>query len=333
MRDMQGIFDTTTSSPLNSVNLAFVRTCSNDAFMGNRGPIHSNSSAGGPGLSWHFRGKAIIDAVFADLRNRYGLGSVVGDRAIFAGCSSGARGALIHTDYVAAELAGKATVVGLYDSPIWLKLAPFRESFVSFDEQTRKFFSFANASAAVSSDCRAVYSGDNEWKCLRGSSRLRFVTSPYFLTQSQYDLFGVSVNIFGRYAPFVPLSPRAKTYAETYRWELVKALPIPKRGSGQVIFSTACYTHCTLTSHTFYKIEADRINMYHLLQRWLVTIGTDIEHATGYVLDRCEGFNCCRHGLATTTSPSPSITTGAPAASISLGWLQLPAWFHLPGWL
>merc|ERR1712232_445443 len=288
---LEGIFDANTKNPMTNLYIAFVRTCSNDAFMGDRSP-HNDTEK--PGLSWHFRGKSIIEAVFTDLRKHMSMGNRSTDRVIFGGCSSGARGALTSLDWVASSgLAGNASVVGLMDSPVWLPLQPLLKSVVPFTNQTQMFLNFTNASAVAThpADCQAVYA-ENDWKCLQGSFRLPFVKTGFFLTQSQYDLFGISMNVFGRFAPFIPLNRKQREFAEAYRREIVKYFPVPKPGSGQTIYSTACYTHCSLSSHTSYKIKADGVGLVHLLQRWINTKSPD--ERTGYLVDRCKGFNCGR---------------------------------------
>lgn len=232
-------------------------------------------------------------------------------------------------DYVAEHLVGKATPMGLLDSPVWLPLQPYRSTIVPFDDQTKSFLEFTNASAFIDDGCRAAYPGNDLWKCLRGASRLPFVRTPYFLTQSQYDLFGISVNFFGRYAPYIKVSTAQKEYAEKYRNQLVQYLPVPAVGSGQTIYSTACYTHCTLTSNSFFEVNADGVPLDILFHRWLNTKYP--RRATGYLVDRCKGFNCCPKaqqksllGQATTTT----VPTTPPSGSESGG----DTWLHVPGW-
>ena len=59
-----------------------------------------------------------------------GLGSGLGgrrDRLIFGGASAGARGAMVHLDYVQemlGEAASNVDVVGFLDSPAWIDKEP-----------------------------------------------------------------------------------------------------------------------------------------------------------------------------------------------------------------
>lgn len=285
---LQGIFDDSGRSPLQDTNVAYVRTCSNDAFMGDTGP--QPGAASQPGHGWHFRGRQIIEATFADLRKKTGLGDRVGDRVIYGGCSSGARGAMVSLDYVATSLAGLADVVGLLDSAIWLPIRPRAKTLVSFGEQTRMFLALANATTFLDEACVRRYPSAQSYKCLEGAFRLPFVRAPFFLIHSQYDLFGISMNVFGRFLPSAHLNEEEQHYAEYYRSQVVKYLPTPMMGSGTTVFSPACYSHCTITSQAVYKMKADGVKLLDALQHWLSA--TSAQAATGWIRDRCAGFDC-----------------------------------------
>merc|ERR1711933_89943 len=120
---------------------------------------------------------------------------------------------------------------------------------------------------------------------------------------------------------------KQRAYAEMYRHEIVKALPIPRPGSGQTIYSTACYTHCSLSSHTFYKIQADGVGLFPLLEKWTRT--TNPDEATGYLVDRCDGFNCGRRQAQVTTTAEPSEAISDGAQGSSGGWFEWPGWSWL----
>jgi len=286
---LQGILDTSGKSPFEDMHVAYVRTCSNDAFMGDRGPQPASGQI--PGNSWHFRGRQIIDAVFADLRMRKGLGTQVGDRVVYGGCSSGARGALVSLDYVATHLAGLAQVVGLLDSALWIPIRPQAKSMVSFGRQTRDFLNFANASVFLNKECLKKYFMEQErYKCLEAAFRLPFIKAPFFLIQSQYDLFGISMNVFGRFWPSAHLDKGQKHYAEFYRKEVVEYLPTPVLGSGSTVFSPACYSHCSISSKSLYEVRADGVRLVDALTHWVSA--TSAEAATGWFRSRCVGFDC-----------------------------------------
>ena len=150
-----GIFsrDATQNPVWASANMAYVRYCSSDAWMG-------NASA----FSMHFRGQAIVQATLDELQARYGLTS--GARLLFGGCSAGARGTMVLLDSVAAQMAGVGVEVrGLLDSSLWLDVQPTSSDALggSLLEQAQDVYGFANVDAVIPPDCAAVYE-EEPWK-------------------------------------------------------------------------------------------------------------------------------------------------------------------------
>jgi len=319
---LKGVFDNTGRSPFKEWHIAYVRTCSNDAFLGDSSPQEADAARRRePGPGWHFRGRRILEAVFTDLRRRTGLGSQAGDLVLYGGCSSGGRGALVTLDHLAEKFVGRADLVGLLDSPLWVPIEPFKKDQVSFDDQTKHFYKLANASGIVSKDCADTYPGEESWKCLEAAYRLPFVRTPYFLAHSQYDVFGITMNVFGHFLPGHYLNPMQKQYAEGYRQQVIHYLPDPPAGSGKAIFSPACYVHCMFSEVIFYIVDADGVTMQEALQTWLNA--NSASAATINLRDRCTGFNC-GHGrqhivnvqfkrqaarVPATTTPGPSMVT------------------------
>lgn len=273
-----GIFNNV-HSPLADARIAYVRQCSNDAYMGDASPPHA---------LLHFRGRHIIDAVFRDLRFRTGLGERKGDLLVYAGCSSGARGAMVSLDYVATELAGQADVVGVLDSALWVPVPPLGPS-ASFEMQTRGVLEHANATGFISQACRESYP-EHLWKCLFGAYRLPLITTPYLLSQSQYDNFAISTSVHGFYDPRPDLGPPGLRWAETYRRKVLEFLPKPANGSGTAVFSTACYLHCTISHPAAMTFRAAGTSLPELLENWLAAPSPTA--ATADFREDCEGFNC-----------------------------------------
>lgn len=275
-----GIFDTRTS-PLADARVAYVRQCSNDAYMGD--------SSAPPDAMMYFRGRRIIEAVFQDLRKRTGLGERTGDLLVYGGCSSGARGALVSLDYVANNLVDKADVVGLLDSALWVPVPPVHSDFVSFETQTRGVLEKSNASGFINDACKEAYP-DDLWKCLFGAYRLPFINTPYLLSQSQYDNFAISTSVRGYYDPNPNLGHIGREWAEKYREQVIRYLPTPANGSGVAIFSSANYMHCTISNPQAIMFRAAGTSLPELLHRWLAA--PSAEAATAKLREECEGFNC-----------------------------------------
>lgn len=297
----KGIFDTK-RSPLLGAHVAFVKSCSNDAFMGDKSPAPNFATLPPEqqhaGNRWYFRGRRIIEAVFEDLRKYTGLGAKDNDRLIYGGCSAGARGAMVSLDYVAQNLAGKAETVGLLDSGFWVPInPPDARLWRSFEYQQMSALKMANATPFIAESCARVFPGEEQWKCLNAAFRLPFVRTPYFLSHSQYDVFGISMNLFGHFMPGVQLNQTQLMFAEEYRKRIIKYLPFPASGSRTVVFSPACYIHCMNTQERFYTVVANGVKLAELLYWWLNAASAS--DATARFLEKCKGFNCGRNAVAT----------------------------------
>jgi hypothetical protein len=296
-----GLFDMT-RSPLADAHVAFVKSCSNDAFMGDRAPLMAYDPIAQPFshrnvTAWHFRGRRIVEAVFLELRKRTGLGERMGDRVIYGGCSAGARGALATMDYFATntQFVGQAGVLGLLDSGMWVPIAPRHRTqatdWDSFAHQMKQSMNLINATVLLGEGCRQSYPGEESWKCMMGAFRLPFVRTPYFMVHSQYDLFAVSMNLWGRYMVARKFTQGDLMWAETYRRTIVRYLPIPQAGSGTVVFSPACYFHCILTVPRFWMTTANNSGLAATLNQWL----NSPLQPDGRIYDTCIGFNCGFH--------------------------------------
>mmetsp|Transcript_129722 Transcript_129722/g.361325 ORF Transcript_129722/g.361325 Transcript_129722/m.361325 type:complete len:428 (-) Transcript_129722:237-1520(-) len=293
-----GLFDPI-RSPLADAHIAFVKSCSNDAFMGDRSPIspiREPFALRQPETGWHFRGRRIVEAVFQDLRKHTGLGAQMGDRVVFGGCSAGARGAMVQMDHIAGSeaIVGKAGVVGLLDSGLWVPISPKTNSldWDSFGHQMRAALDLTNASAFIGDACEQQYPGVERWKCLMAAYRLPFIRTPYFLVHSQYDQFALSMNLWGHWS-FQSLGPADMPWAEAYRQLVVRYLPSPGNNSGIVIYSPACYFHCVVTKPAFWTTTADGVNLSVILKEWLGD--PDMSRKIWekcHDWEKCHEFNC-----------------------------------------
>jgi hypothetical protein len=323
-RTLKGVFDSTGRSPFKDWHIAYVRTCSNDAFLGDSSPLEAQQSgARKPGPGWHFRGRRILEATFEDLRKHTQMGAMQGDLVLYGGCSSGGRGALVTLDYIAKSFVGKACIVGLLDAPLWVPIKPLKDGLVSFDEQTQQFYARANSSCFINPECQARYPGVEQWKCLEAGFRLPFVRTPYFLTHAQYDVFGLTMNIFGHFYPGHYLNPEQKDYAEQYRKLVNTYLPTPPTGSGNAVFSPACYAHCMFSDAVFYVIDANGVTLVAALHRWLSAVSPDA--ATENLRDVCAGFNCGHGPNQNGVNPTVPINTSFRTAALTTPVPMLPA--------
>ena len=178
---LTGLFsNTVTDSPLSFANKVFIRYCTSDAHMGNAGPSEST-------FGWHFRGQIVVDSVFTDLLATRGLGA--GDTVIYGGGSAGARGAMVHMDYIREMLTGVGvSVVGFLDSPYWMDNPPYTgrsdPTFPGFPVVTQAVFAMANVSQ-LGRSCSVHYPGSEGWKCMFGVYRMPFLRTPLLMVASQ----------------------------------------------------------------------------------------------------------------------------------------------------
>jgi len=281
---LRGFFDDE-GSAFAGAHIAYVRTCSNDAFMG-------DSGASGPG-SWHYRGSRIVEAAFADLRKKTGLGARFGDRVVYGGCSAGARGAIVSIDYVATFLVGKADVLGMFDSAFWVPVQPLHPDYVTaFEDQTALVMTLHNSSLFISDECERAHPGTMRWKCLFPAYRLPFVRTPYIVSHSQYDKFSINWNLRrGAWLPKEHLNNTVLKWSEQYRQKVIDYLPIPEPGTGVVVFSAACYFHCSTMFKCMHQIRVHGTSLMEFLAEWL-TPGAPAKPTSVRLQDKCKGFDC-----------------------------------------
>lgn len=277
------------SSGLADANKVFVRYCTSDGHMGNATQF-----------GWQFRGGVVVASVIADVVRRHGLGSGVGGRQdllVFGGGSAGARGAMVHLDYVPEMLGARAaahvTVRGFLDSPLWLDEAPFRAGTTSLANTTVAVHGYAEVSH-LGTRCAAANPGADGWRCLFGQYRMPLVRTPYLLVASQYDAFQLGWNVGHE-----PASAPEKAYAEAFAARtvaLVRSLRAAwpaSRQSPNAVYSWACYNHCTsLTGAGFNTDKCGPLatTMDAALQQTLALQphdGSDFEW-----IDTCDGFAC-----------------------------------------
>lgn len=293
---LSGIFwpDSETAAT-KACNKAFVRYCTSDGHMGN-----------GEGNGWKFRGAVVVQETLNDLVKNRGLGAgPKRHKLIFGGGSAGARGAMVHLDYVAqmlGDVAGNVDIVGFLDSPLYLDIpSPAGSTFpdYGFLKQAEGVYSQANVTH-LGEEC-AVANADEPWKCMHGSYRMPFVKTPYMLVASQNDAYQL-----GNLVQHEPSTNADKAYAENFANLTVELLNTLKTISpASAMYSWACYNHMTSPSNAgFYKKTCD--------DRWPLTMEAALEQFLGLTpaepaslmwIDQCTTFNCgsgC--GLSQTTA-------------------------------
>lgn len=268
---------------LASANRALLRYCTSDAHMG-------DASAFG----FQFRGARVVKAVIKDLVQRHGLGLKNSqgreDTLIFAGGSAGARGVMVHLDYV-SDMLGRAAnavkVVGFMDSPLWVQMPAFDSHHHDLGElvtETKTMHQFANVTN-LGNACAARYKAE-EWKCLFAEYRMPFVKSRYLLVASQYDQFQL-----GSYIGHKPVTPKELDFAAQFGRRTL-AVVENLVSDRHAVLSWACYNHMLSLSDRFSKdATEDGVTLMNATEQFLGLVPREEGKELAWI-DRCHGFDC-----------------------------------------
>ena len=246
----------------------FVVYCDGAYFAGN---VADPAPAPG-GDSLFFRGRAILDAVVADL-DLAGATDV-----ILGGCSAGGIATFLHLDAVAASLraiAPAAAVAGFADSGYYADV-PYYTS--------QKRFPFEAQNATADPRCLADHA-DRPWACLVSSVTASYVRAPLFAWQSRFDADQLATSFA---APCENAS-----CADPYGAALAAGLrAFAARGAAAGAFVDACHRHCDRVDagHDVWNISAQGTTPLVALADWFShTRGFLVEQApnASYPCDSC----------------------------------------------
>ncbi|KAJ1459435.1 Pectinacetylesterase-domain-containing protein [Pelagophyceae sp. CCMP2097] len=317
-----GIFDEAHSA-VAGAHVIFVPYCTSDAFMG-------DVAASPDSLGMHFRGHRVVEAVFANLVAKRGLGASSGQTVIFGGGSAGARGAMVHLDGISDLVASTARrpehVIGFLDSPLWVDAPALDPNKASLAETVQMVQKIANVTQ-LGAACAAAHEADTSWKCLLGEYRMPYVKSPYVLIASQDDSYQLSYNL-GHF----PNASNAAEAAYTAEFaaataQLVGSLPPFGLRAAATVFSQRCYDHSTSQTPRFYQESVGGFTMNDALVD--VLDAARAGEAPRRFIDDCAGFDCgagCTHASRTAATPEPArvppaLYAAAAAARRSIGAL------------
>lgn len=275
-------------APLADANKVYVPYCTSDAYMG------SIDAADVP-FGFAFHGRAVVDAVFAELAATYGMGSTPGTQIMYTGCSAGARGVMFNTDHIMRQVLptiGGANIAafGVFlDSVFWIDMAPFSSSVTPFMTQAADMLTMSNATGNVDPACIAAHSASEQWKCIYGQYCLPYVRAPFLLHSFQYDQFQLSQNE----AVPVPTTGPELAYAETFRTFTRgnASADVPNNGTVAAMLP-ACYKHCNTESSTFATLQTNGYTLEQAVVSWWATVTGSAATVPRYVQDNCTGFNC-----------------------------------------
>lgn len=236
------------ASPLlSSFTFAFVRYCDGGYFSGDRrAPVIYN------GTTLHFRGRWILEAVFADLKLHRAAEVVIG------GCSAGGIHVLAHLDAMRAMLPSGVSLSGFADSGFYTD--------VDFFTSQKRFVVAAdghNATALLNPACTTAFPQHTE-KCLIAQRCAPFLQTPTFVWQSRFDLDQRSCEL----RPECAASP---TCVEAYAQNLSNAIHeqlLGRRRPRHGAFIDVCERHCDDGIKRIHKVTVDGATPLQAFAEW-----------------------------------------------------------------
>jgi hypothetical protein len=177
----------------------WVMYCDGASFSGQRSePVLDDHTRQQGAAPLHYRGKAILDAVLAELLGPQGMSGA--EQLIVTGCSAGALAVYLHLDYIAQQAAahGVKEVRGLPQSGFFMDL-PNASGVQTWTPRFRDIALMQNVTGdgpSLNAGCVAAHSTETRWRCFMAQYSLPFVKTPLFAVQSVYDEWQ-GVNILG----------------------------------------------------------------------------------------------------------------------------------------
>jgi hypothetical protein len=284
-RQASGIFSPDPElSPFATANKVYIPYCSSDAFAGNIGSNASSLSSD----RWHFRGQDLVKATLRALQMRAKNPLSTGDVLYFGGCSAGGRGAMFNFEYLHTMVPKGVRIYGVFDSVMWVDIAPLDPYAVAFRTQTDKVLKMTNASARLGHRCRRIYGDEEQWKCLFGQFRAPTITTaPFLVSASQYDSFQIFSNI-GNSPPY---NPEQLEYTE--RMRVATQAAMESINSTAAAFAPACFGHCITENTLFWTREVmSRTSPNMSLADFIFAWVADHSAARHQALETCRGFDC-----------------------------------------
>lgn len=146
----------------------------------------------------------------------------------------------------------------LLDSSLWIDVQPYESSITSLADQCQMALPLFNATGILNADCVAEQQAGNEYLCLMGEYLVPYLTTPYFLYESQFDAFQLPYNMGG-----MPTVQNASEMAYANQWQtdlvgVIQKLPAPNQ-KDSAVFSLSCLRHCLTMGSAFWGAMARRL--------------------------------------------------------------------------
>eukprot|EP00746_Dinoflagellata_sp_MGD_P002486 gnl/MRDRNA2_/MRDRNA2_104849_c0_seq1.p1 gnl/MRDRNA2_/MRDRNA2_104849_c0~~gnl/MRDRNA2_/MRDRNA2_104849_c0_seq1.p1 ORF type:complete len:945 (+),score=161.57 gnl/MRDRNA2_/MRDRNA2_104849_c0_seq1:151-2985(+) len=299
--DLGGIFEQSSSNPVNGWHHVYVKHCTSDGHMGNAEKNWIPSYKKGKVIKrpFAFEGQAVVEAVFKELRKK-GLGSESHQEVLMTGCSAGASGVMAHLDrvpsYVDSQHASTLTVKGLLDAPLWNMPLPAANDpeKVSVSHQQRLAAKLHNPIGY--DECKSASPEDPE-RCLMSDVRIKHVSTPHIASNTLWDWW----NAYNQMSVgFLPYSDKQMQWLKDAAGKIRQVMTSEPFGIGKSIkFSSSCHEHCLTQDDLFTSIkvkhkDATAWSLQDTLSCFLNPNCKALEKTQ--LVDECTSFNCgCQH--------------------------------------
>ena len=255
-------------------NKVFLAYCDGGSYAGS---VVAPVSVSGKQI--YYRGRYILDAVYATLAAQLGLGSAT--RLVVKGCSAGGLAVYLHADYIASlmrTIAPGATVLAAPGAGLFLDVPGFDGQF-HYRSNYDWVFSAMNVSGSVNSACIAATPPAEAARCYNAAYTIPFISTPLFVSNSLADAWQAG-NIMA-----LPCNPGScgdkgkeaavEAYLATFRSQMISALApvVGRRDSGG--FLQSCFVHVVEDVGAFATVKIANTTQSQAFAAWLMQSGDD----------------------------------------------------------
>ncbi|XP_044469074.1 pectin acetylesterase 9 [Mangifera indica] len=239
-------------------NRVKIRYCDGGSFAGNAEFDNGTSLL-------YFRGQKIWEAIILDLLPK-GLGNA--RKALLSGCSAGGLATFMHCDNL-TKILPNATVKCLSDAGFFLD-----ERDVSLNHTIRFFYKalveLQGIEQNLNQNCTESLFFPN--LCFFPQYALKYITTPYFILNSAYDVFQFhhilvppSADLRGHWKHCKLNPAECNTdqidILQGFRRDMLIALRLVKYSRRDGMFINSCFAHCQSESpDTWFAVDSPRIN-------------------------------------------------------------------------
>lgn len=243
------------------------------------------------GMSWsgnlmveglHFRGRAILDAIIADVKKTTGIKSA--DTVVISGGSAGASAVLWHSDYITEQLDVPGKVLALPDAGFFLDKTNMK-NVSCWPNQMRSLFDTAAGYDFLHKACLQRFSGER-WKCMFPEYFADLITTPTLVLHSLYDeseitaTLGLNCCLGSCWSGGTACTEEQKQYILTLRGAHIEAWKPLVHKAGNGVWAPACIIH-TMTwgkwTSKSWEVPAYSGNtMAEVVSRWLAGSGASL---------------------------------------------------------